>query len=236
MEKYVFDIILGVIAIIIIVISAKKGFALSLLNTVSVVLSAFLSYKFTKPLSEFIYSSFLYDKIELKLTEVLSGLGQDISYDDKLDALLGALPQGLINVSQGFGFNLENKKEILQPIDFNNDAVVKLFIDNIASDIIQSVLEVVVMIVLFFVLSFVLKNISLLFNKLVKKIPVVGKTNTVLGGVLGLIKAVVSVVLICLVVSTVVFALDIPKLRDIVSQSFVYQYITADTFFNYFWL
>ena len=63
MEKYIFDIVLGVVAVVIIVFTAKRGFVLSLLNTVAVALSGFLSYKFSKPVSEFIYSSFLYDKM-----------------------------------------------------------------------------------------------------------------------------------------------------------------------------
>ncbi len=234
MEKYIFDIVLLLVTVVIIIVSAKRGFVISLLSTVSVALSGFLSYKFTKPLTEFIYSSFLYDKIETKLTEVLTGLSQNVSYGDKIQAMIDSIPTGIVNASQGLGFNLNFAVESLQLDLFTNEAIVKAFMDNIGSYIIKSVLEIVVFVVLFAVLSVVFKYISLLFNKLVRKIPVVGKANTILGGVLGLVKALVTVVVICLVVCPIVFAIDIPKLENIISHSFVYQFIIENSIFNNF--
>lgn len=234
MEKYIFDIVLLLVTVVIIIVSAKRGFVISLLSTVSVALSGFLSYKFTKPLTEFIYSSFLYDKIETKLMEVLTGLSQNVSYGDKIQAMIDSIPTGIVNASQGLGFNLNFAVESLQLDLFTNEAIVKAFMDNIGSYIIKSVLEIVVFVVLFAVLSVVFKYISLLFNKLVRKIPVVGKANTILGGVLGLVKALVTVVVICLVVCPIVFAIDIPKLENIISHSFVYQFIIENSIFNNF--
>lgn len=234
MEKYIFDIVLLLVTVVIIIISAKRGFVISLLSTVSVALSGFLSYKFTNPLTEFIYSSFLYDKIEVKLTEVLTGLSQNVSYGDKIQAMIDSIPTGIVNASQGLGFNLNFAVESLQLDLFTNEAIVKAFMDNIGSYIIKSVLEIVVFVLLFAVLSVVFRYISLLFNKLVRKIPVVGKANTVLGGVLGLVKALVTVVVICLVVCPIVFVIDIPKLENIISHSFVYQFIIDNSIFNNF--
>lgn len=232
MEKYIFDIVLGVIAILIIVFTAKRGFVLSLLNTVSLALSGFLSYKFTKPLSEFIYSSFLYDKIETKLTEALSGLSQDTASDGKLDAMLSSLPSGIVNASQGLGFDVDTAMKSIDLELFANEKIIKAFIDNIASEIIMTVLEVVVFVVLFVLLSFILKNIAIIFSRLVRKIPIVGKANTFLGGALGIIKAVVCVSVICFVICPIVFAIDIPWLEDVISQSFVYQFLIENNSFN----
>ncbi len=234
MEKYIFDIALGIIAVVIIVFTAKRGFTLSLLSTVSVALSGFLSYKFTKPVSEFIYSSFLYDKIEMKFTEVLSGLSEEVSDDSKLQAMIEALPPGVVNASQGLGFDFDLAVKSMELDLFTNEKIVKAFIDNIASDIIMTVLGIVVFAVLFILLSFVFKNVAILFSKLVKKIPIVGKANTFLGGVLGIVKATITIVVICFVICPVVFAIDIPWLENVISQSFVYQFLINNNPFNNF--
>ncbi len=234
MENYIFDIVLGIVAVVIIIFTAKKGFVLSLLSTVSVVLSGFLSYKFTKPVSEFIYSSFLYDKIELKFTEVISNLSQDASFEGKLDAMINSLPEGVVNASKGLGFNLETAISSINLDLFTNENIVKAFIDNIASDIIMTVLDVVVFAVLFILLSFVLKYISILFSKIVKKLPLVGKANTVLGGALGIVKAVITIVIICFIISPLVFVIDIPWLENIISKSCVYQFLIENNPFNNF--
>ena len=225
MEKYIFDIVLGVVAVVIIVFTAKRGFVLSLLNTVAVALSGFLSYKFSKPVSEFIYSSFLYDKIETKLTEVLSGLSKDVSFDSKIQAMTDSLPESVVNASQGLGVNLESAIKAIDLEVFSNEKIVNAFIDNVASDIIISVLEVVSFVVLFVLLSFILKNVAIIFSKLVRKIPIVGKANIILGGVLGVVKAFVLVVMICFVICPLVFVIDIPWLENVISQSIVYQFL-----------
>ena len=234
MEKYIFDIVLGVVAVVIVVYTAKRGFVLSLLNTIAVALSGFLSYKFSKPVSEFIYSSFLYDKIETKLTEVLSGLSKDVSFDSKIQAMTDSLPESMVNASQGLGVNLESAIKAIDLEVFSNEKIVNAFIDNVASDIIISVLEVVSFVVLFVLLSFILKNVAIIFSKLVRKIPIVGKANTILGGVLGVVKAFVLVVMICFVICPLVFVIDIPWLENVISQSIVYQFLIENNSFNNF--
>ncbi len=234
MENYIFDIVLGVIAILIIAISAKRGFVISLLSTISVALSGFLSYKFSKPVAEFIYSSFLYDKIVSKLTEVISQYSVESSYKEKLQAMVDSLPEGLLNVSRGLGFNPDTAIESLELDVFTNEVIVKAFIDNFMSDIIKSLLEIVVLVIMFVLLSVVFRYVSMLLNKYVKKIPVVGKTNTILGGVLGMIKAGVLVIGICLVACPVIFAIDIPWLENTVSHSYIYGFIIENNIFTNF--
>lgn len=227
MEKYIFDAAMIVVVIIIVAVSARRGFAISLLSTLSVSLAGFLSYKFTEPVSEFIYSSFLYSKIETKLTEVLSGLSSDISFNGKLNAMLESLPKGFVPISENFGCNVDGAVESIG-IDsiLSDNELVKLFIDNVASDIIKSVLEIIVFLVLFVVLSIILKNLSILLNRVVRKIPVVGKANIILGGALGLVKAVVIVFVLCISVSLIISSTDVVELKNIASTSYVYRFVT----------
>ncbi len=232
MEAYIFDIALVIIAIVIVVLTAKRGFVLSLLSTVSLGVSAFLSYKFTKPVSEFIYSSFLYDKILEKVTEAVASLSDSITDTEKLAALVELLPVNFLKIAQGFGFNLDTALSSVDLSQLANDKIITAFVDNIAFDFVMSMLEVIVFIVLFAALSVVLRCIALLFNKIVKKLPIVGKTNTILGGALGVIKAVIAISVICLVVCPILFAIDMPWLENVISQSHVYQFIIENNPIN----
>ena len=232
MEAYIFDIAIILIAIIIIAFTARKGFVLSLLSTISLAVSVFLSYKFTKPVAEFIYSSFLYDKISERVTEAVVGFSDSFTDTEKLTALTELLPSDLFKVAHGLGFDVESA---LASIDFSlltNDKIITAFIDNVAFDVIMGVLEVLVFVVLFVALSIIFRCVALLFDKVVKKLPVVGKTNTILGGALGVIKAVIAVVVICLVVCPIVFAIDAPWLHEVISQSRVYQFIIENNPIN----
>lgn len=232
MEAYIFDIALALIAIVIIVFAAKRGFVLSLLSTISLGASAFLSYKFTKPVSEFIYSSFLYDKIMEKVTEAVVGFSDTITDTEKLAALTEVLPSNFLKVAQGFGFNVESALDTIDLGQLANDKIITAFVDNVASDVVMSVLEIVVFIVLFVALLVVFRCVALLFNKLIKKFSVVGKANTILGGVLGVVKAAIAISIICLVACPIVYAIDIPWLEDVISQSYIYQFLIENNPIN----
>lgn len=226
MEKYIFDVILVAIVALIIALSAKKGFTASLLSTVSVVLSGFLSYKFTEPVSEFIYSSFLRGKIEEKFTEVLSSLSTDVSFNGKINAMLGALPKGYVDVAQAFGLNVNSAIENSMQLDVtSNEQLIQLLIDNIAGYVVTAIVQLVVFLALFILLAIVFKFVSKLLNKIVEKLPVVGKANSILGGVLGFVKAVVFVFVTCTVICVLVNSTDIGLLKDFVSSSYIYRFV-----------
>lgn len=226
MAVSIFDIVLLLVIVAFVVFSAKKGFALSLLNTIAVALSGIFSYKFSGILSEFIFSSFLYDKIELRFNDILSNLSSGATHSGKLDALVESLPQGFVKAAEGFGFNLEYALETAMMADYSsNEEFVKSFIDSIASGIIKPVLEVIVFILLFIVLSIVFKYVASLLDKVIKITPIVGKANTALGGVLGAVKALVFVFVICFVVCPIIFAIDNPSLKDTITSSVIYGFI-----------
>lgn len=231
MSINLFDITLLLIVVVFVVFSAKKGFALSLLNTIAFVFSGVFSYKLSGILSEFIFSSFLYDSMQIRFNEVLSNISLDSN--NQLQALTESIPDGFIKIWEGFGFNLDNLLNTSMQADYpSSEELVKCFIDNVASGIVTSVLKIVVFILLFIVLSIVFKYIASLLDKVIKITPIAGKANTVLGGVLGVVKGLVLVFAICFVVCPLVFAIEIPLLKDTITSSVVYDFILNNNPFN----
>lgn len=153
------DLILAAIVVVSVVFAAKKGFAKSLLETASVVVSGVAAYHLCTPVADFVCTTFLTD-IPYAVASVIS--------------------------------------------------------------------RVVVFALLFVVLSIVLKLLSGLISSVVEKIPLVGTANTVLGGVLGFIKAAVIVYVICTVAYLFVMSDNAQSLKPIISNSYIYQFVTEN--------
>lgn len=159
MEIQVFDLVLVAIAVLSVVFAAKKGFAKSLLETASVFVAGFASYKFCDPVSQFVYKTFLSE-----------------------------MPYAVASV----------------------------------------VARIVSFAVMFVVFSILLKLASGLLSSVLKKIPLVGTANKLMGGVLGLLKAIVIIYVICTVCYLTVISDSAENLKPIVSNSVIYQYITEN--------
>lgn len=156
MAIQIFDIVLIAIVILAVVLAAKKGFASSLLETLSVLISGFASYTFSTPVSVFVCENF-------------------------------------------FAENLNSLTYI--------------------------VARILVFVILFIVFSILLKIVSKLLSALLDKIPLVGTANSVLGGALGLIKAIIIVYVICTVCYIVVMSDNAGNLKEIISDSYIYQFL-----------
>lgn len=159
MEIQLFDIILFAIAVLSVVFAAKKGFASSLLETASVLISGFAAYYFCQPVSVFVCNTFF---------------------------------------------------------------------SNVPFNIASVIARVVVFFILFVIFSILLKLASSLLSSLLEKIPLVGTANSVLGGVLGFIKAVIIIYVICTVCYLFVISDNAENLQPIISNSYIYQFITEN--------
>lgn len=156
MAVQIFDIILIAIVILAVVLASKKGFASSLLETASVLISGVASYKFSEPVSTFVCDTF--------------------------------------------------------------------FAEN-ANEITYAFTQIVVFIILFIVFSILLKFASKLLSSVMDKIPLVGTANSVLGGVLGFIKAVIIVYVICTLCYLIVLSDNTAEIKNIISDSYIYQFL-----------
>ncbi len=227
--NYVIDIALIVVAVIVVSLSAKKGFLSSLLESLSLVISAAVSYFITPSVSEFIYQKFVYNSVKSKLSEAILSISSGQSLGDKITELISSLPESALRLAQSAGVDVNGlATSVSQSSVGTNEALVNTVTDNIAYNILIVAIEAIVFLVLFVLLSIVIKLISKLLTKIIKKLRLMGSVNKLLGAVLGVLKAAVIVLVICTVMFFIAGATDNGDLTSAIEASKIYAFVSAN--------
>lgn len=227
--NYVIDIILIVLAVLIISASAKKGFLSSLLESLSLIISAAVSYFITPGVSEFIYRKFVYNSVRNKLSAALLSVSSGESLGDKVTKLVESLPEGALRLAESVGIDVNSlSTSVSQSSVGTNEALVNTVTDNIAYNILIVAIEIIVFLVLFVLLSVLIKLFSKLLTKIMKKLRLMGSVNKVLGAVLGIIKAVVVILVVCTVMFIIAGSSDNATVVSTIEASKIYEFISAN--------
>lgn len=189
----IFDIVVIAIVLLVIVLSAKKGFVASCLDTFSMVISAFVSYKLCAPVANSLYDMFIKDLVKTEFTQALDEMSSSLSVRDKVAGMIEALPETAVKLASSMGVDVNNLSSTLVSGSASNDTLIETIADTLAYDIMITLTEIIVFVALFIIASLLVRFISTFFSNNLEKLPVVGKVDTLLGGVLGLIKAIVLV-------------------------------------------
>ncbi len=189
----IFDIIVIAIILLIIVLSAKKGFVASCLDSFSMVISAFVAYVFSPKVADILYDMFIKDLVKTEFRQALDDMSSTLSVKDKVAGMIEALPETAVKLAESMGINLNNLVTGIIPSNADNEALIETVADTLAYNIMITLTEIVVFICLFIIATFLVRFVSSFFSHNLEKLPVVGKVDTLLGAVLGLIKAVVIV-------------------------------------------
>ncbi|MGN1315683.1 MAG: CvpA family protein [Acutalibacteraceae bacterium] len=196
---YIFDIIIIALFVFLVVKAYKAGFVSTVIDTFALAISAILSYKFFEPVAESAYNLFVRDLVETRFTRVLDSVSSSLSVADKVSAMIDGLPNGAVKFAQVLGINF---KELVNSVsasgNVSDDELISLAVDKIGHTIMINVVEVVTFVLLFVVIVLVLRFLAGFFKNL-NKIPLVGTLNAVLGGVIGVAKAVAIVFIVCTV-------------------------------------
>ena len=225
--EYLLDIIFIVVAVILIVTGAKKGFVKALLDGLSTIISGVIAYMFSKPVAEFLYTSFIRDFFKSRFTNVLTGSSENFDgISERINVLVNELPEGAINLATKFGFNINAETTaIIQNGANDTESLVEAVMINIADSVLLTLTEAVSLVALFIIVSILLTLVIRLLSDIIKKIPLVKETDKIAGGILGLVKAVVIV----FVVSTVLFFIagssNNEDLVTVVNSSKIFEFV-----------
>lgn len=227
--NYVIDLGLVAVAIIVISASAKKGFLSSLLESLSLIISAAVSYFITPSVSEFIYQKFVYNSVKSKLSEAVLSISSGQSLGEKITELVSSLPEGALRLAQSAGVDVNGlASTVSQSAVGTNEALVNTVADNIAYKILIVAIEAIVFLVLFVLLSIAIRFFSKLLTKIIKKLRLMGTVNKLLGAVLGVLKAAVIVLVICTVMFFIAGSTDNVGLADTIAASKIYEFVSAN--------
>ncbi|MCH5321068.1 MAG: CvpA family protein [Eubacterium sp.] len=173
------DLAFIIIAVIMVAVGARRGLIVSLLSTVRFIIGVPLSFYVSESYSRQVYDSFVkeiaYNKVAERLAESES-VNSIISGVEEFTSSLPGLFSQSIDTSAFKGFSL--------------DEMSRRITDSIVEPIAVIIIKVLLFIITFLVFFLVTGLVILLIKKLRKrnKTPL-KRTSTVLGGVLGLLKA-----------------------------------------------
>jgi uncharacterized membrane protein required for colicin V production len=202
----IFDIIFLAVIVLVVVLSAKKGFVASCLDTFSMAISAFVSYILCKPASDYLYDLFIKDLVKTEFKQTLDDMASGLSVRDKVQGMIGALPETAVKLAESMGISINNMSGTLVSSTADEETLIETVASTLAYEVMITLTEVVVFVILFIVVSLLVKFIASFFSKNLEKLPVIGALDTLLGGVFGLVKALVILfaasVLVYIIVQT----------------------------------
>lgn len=198
------DVILAAIGIGIVVRSYRVGFmrtAVLAIGYVAAVLVAIWAGRLLAPIA---YDMFLRDMVQTSVDQAVAGSVEGLSFELIMANVFDALPAFLINpVLASFG----GEEAIIQGVRDTTDGVVEQIgstvADSIVAPVATEILRIIICLLIFVICVIIVRGVASLFGKLYA-IPIVGTINSVLGAVLGLVKAAVVLALLAAAVMLII--------------------------------
>ena len=227
--NFIVDAIIIAIIAIVIVRSSKKGFVSSLIDTFAMIIATIVSYMFTPEVSQFVYDSFIKNSVSKGFEKVLDDMNTNAAVADKVDAMIASLPEGAVNLADRLGIINLNAigAGIHVPGVIDNNQLITTVLNDFAYNVMITITKVVVFFILFVLATLVLRMVSN-FLENINKIPLIGKLNSTLGGVLGVAKALIIILVVCTVMYFIVSSSDNVDLVGAISDSKIYNFVTEN--------
>lgn len=211
------DVIIVVLAYLIIRHSAKIGAAKTLVQLTGFIVVVGLVFTVGDILTDYIYDSFVKDKIVTSVSEQINE-----SVDGYTDNFKSALPDYIIEVGEFIGIDIDEK---LNESKSNNtsEVVIKLE-ENILQPVIKSIIKFALMIILILISAILIKALSKL-TLVINKIPIIGTANKGLGLVFGAAKALLVLMVVCSLVLYLTKQFDWWVTPQILNKTFIFKYL-----------
>lgn len=200
---YIVDIILVAIFAIVIIISAHKGFFKSLIDLAGSLIAVFVARVLSQSMAQSVYESVVAGSVEKSLINTL-GEGASVDYAEQLEGVLSSIPEGVNGVLQLMGIDKQVLLDKISQANLNGDNLIESLMNGVISPLVTAVVQFVLFAVLAIALILAVKFFAGLFNKIIKKLPVIKGFNKTLGAVFGILKGAIDVVIVSILVSVVV--------------------------------
>lgn len=195
----ILDLIVVGIIVLMVILSAKRGFVRTVVEVVGFVLAIMVAISLGSGVAGMIYDNTVGPNIVSVADNTIDNTAQEI-IDDAWDAL----PDFVVKNAEAFGISKEKINESLADIGGENkqDAVEQA-INNSIRPIFVRIVGMLCSFILFIILSFVVKLLAKLLNGIFS-FSIAGDINRTLGGIAGLFKGVVFAVIFCVVIGMLV--------------------------------
>ena len=194
---YIVDIVIIALFVFVVAMAYKKGFLSTVIDTFAVAISAIVSYKFFEPVAEGVYNLFVRNLVETRFTRVLDDISSTLSMSDKVNAMIEGLPPSAVKLAEAMGVNFNSLSlSMSSGGNLSDEALIALAVEKIGHPIMINVTEVITFIAMFIIITIAAKFLAGIFKK-ANDIPLLGKFNAGLGGVIGVVKAAAIIFVAC---------------------------------------
>lgn len=200
----ILDVIVLGIVLLCVILSAKKGFAKSIIEVSGFVAAVILAISVSGPLAEITYDKVIEPSVIKVAEESSAAADQNIQDNISLisDKIWESLPDFVKNNSADI-----NQNNILNSVNIDTSDTVTSVAEKVSQTVAKPVVSkmlsalyaVIILVVLLILVKFLAKLINPLFN-----FSVIGKLNRTLGGVLGLLKGILISAVFCAAVSLII--------------------------------
>ncbi|MEG3006614.1 MAG: CvpA family protein [Oscillospiraceae bacterium] len=195
--------------------SLKRGFALSAVSLVGIIVSFAAAIILSRIGAVFLYEVVLKNNILAILTKNIGDITDSEILLAELSKAISSLPKFVVNMLEfetgGFSY------ELSRMINESSESIAIAVMNILIAPIVKTVLRVLLFIIIFILSRIVFKILSSVL-KFVRKIPVIGAVDGLLGGAIGLVE---GVFVMFLIVSITTFLIKI--------TNNTIPYITAET-------
>lgn len=203
----------------------KSGFFKVMLKIAVYILSYAGARLAGAPVAGFLYDALLKDKITVTLTNLLPAGGVGGTLAELTSSLTESLPEGVVNIASFF--NLMPTSDTYSQM--GSILTVDMIRDTYIQPIITKILVIITQAAIFLLLSVILGALARLIRKLFrgkkKKKGLLGKFDSILGGILGLIKGIIPAGVVCALINLIAPLINNPAFVSMVSASKICSFV-----------
>ena len=192
---YVIDLIIAAIILIVIVLSAKRGFVRIVIETVGFVLALLISFTIHTPLANLTYDKMIMPAIEEAVADTKDGTQEEMT-----DRVWEKLPSFVKDNSFSPGVSKEAVGKAVEKSFSAGEKTAADLSETLIRPTAVQVLSLLYAMALMFVLMLIVRLLAAVVNRAVS-FRLVGRINTVLGGLIGIVRGAVAAILFCLILS-----------------------------------
>ncbi len=187
------DIFFVVFAIVIVTVSAKRGFIKNAMKLITFVLSVIIAVTLTPMFSGYIAENWIEENVNDYVNDQVISLSQRGGEDTfDIASLFNEEQEDFMALLKRFGVDADELAEGYRSITEGTEATVEELADRIADAVVNAIASVIAFVLIFLAALIVLSLLSLILG-LASKLPVLKQINTILGFICGIITAVAFV-------------------------------------------
>lgn len=195
---YAVDILLLLAFFTMIAVGAAKGFVKSVLGMVAMIAAFAIAYQLSAVLAPVIYDRFISQRVFEAINEKLINASGAGAAAQQAAAVFASIPEAVLNMAASIGIDTGGIVQKVSALDNQGANIATELEQSVAAPIITAVahaiLFVIVLVLSYILLMVVVKLIDKFF-----KLPLLKTANRLLGGVLGAVKGVILVFLLCVI-------------------------------------